>query len=115
MAYKSKDIAVVLRGDGRWKHVGRHVHMTGRPETASEYLASLVGAMLSAIKRQMISDGAIRVGELHIVGLVPDEGDCATELEGTLGSDATWTDPRLLDHGRRKEMNEKTRCVRSCR
>ena len=39
--------------------------MTGKSETACEYLASLVVAMLSAIKRQMISDGAIRVGEMH--------------------------------------------------
>ena len=34
--------------------------MTGRSETACEYSASLVVAMLSAIKRQMISDGASR-------------------------------------------------------
>ena len=61
----SKDIAEVLRGDGRWKRDRRHVHMTGKSETAREYLASLVVAMLSAIKSQMISDGAIRVGELH--------------------------------------------------
>ena len=49
--------------------------MTGKSETASEYPASLVVAMLSAIKRQTISDGAIRVGELHFAGPVPDEGD----------------------------------------
>ena len=58
----SKEIAEVPRGDGRWKRDRRHVHMTGKSETASEYLASLVVAMFSAIKRQMISDGAIRVG-----------------------------------------------------
>ena len=54
-------MAEVLRGDGRWKRDKRHVHMTGKSETACEYPASLVVAMLSAIKRQMISDGAIRV------------------------------------------------------
>ena len=78
----SKEIAEVLRGDGRWKRDRRHVHMTGKSETACEYLASLVVALLSAIKRQIISDGAIRVGELHFAGPVPDEGDCPTELEG---------------------------------
>ena len=56
----SKEIAEVLRGDGRWKHDKRLVHMTGKPETVSEYPASLVVAMFRAIKRQMISDGAIR-------------------------------------------------------
>ena len=54
----SKETADVLRGDGRWKHDRRRVHMTGKSEAASEYPASLVVAMLSAIKRQMISDGA---------------------------------------------------------
>ena len=38
--------------------------MTGKSETARECPASLVVAMSSAIKRQMFSDGAIRVGEL---------------------------------------------------
>ena len=78
----SKEIAEVLR-------VRRHVHMTGKSETASEYSASLVVAMLSAIKRQMISDGAIRVGELHFAGLVPDEGAHTTELEGKWRVDDT--------------------------
>ena len=78
----SKEIAEVLRGDGRWKRDRRHVHMTGKSETACEYPASHVVAMLSAIKRQMISDGAIRVGELHFAGPVPDECGCPTELEG---------------------------------
>ena len=71
----SKEIAEVPRGDGRCKRDRRHVHMTGKSETASEYPAPLVVAMLSAIKRQMISDGAIRVGELHFAGPVLDEGD----------------------------------------
>ena len=74
----SKAIAEVLRGDGRWKCDRRHVHMTGKPETVSEYPASLVVAMLKAIKRQMFSDGAIRVEELHFAGLVSDEGDYPT-------------------------------------
>ena len=78
----SKEIAAILRGDGRWKCDRTHVHMTGKSETTCEYPASLVVAMLSAIKRQMISDGAIRVGELHFAGPVPDEGGCPTELEG---------------------------------
>ena len=80
----SKEIAEVLRGDGRWKRDRRHVHLTGKSETACEYPASLVSA---ESKRQMISDGAIRVGELHFAGPVPDEGDCPTELEGKWGVD----------------------------
>ena len=59
----SEEIAEVLRGDGRWKRDKRFVHMTGKSETVSEYPASLVVAMLKAIKRQMISDGAIRIGD----------------------------------------------------
>ena len=55
--------------------------MTGKSETVSEYPASRVVAMLKAIKRQMISDGAIRLGEMHFAGPVPDEGDNPTELE----------------------------------
>ena len=78
----SKEIAEVLRGDGRWKRDRRFVHMTGKSETACEYPASLVVAMLSAIKRQMISDGAIKIGEMDFAGPVPDEGGCSTELEG---------------------------------
>ena len=64
----SKEIAEVLRGDGRWKRDRRDFHMTGKSETACQYLASLVVATLSAVKRQMISDGAIRVGDLHFAG-----------------------------------------------
>ena len=41
----------------------------------SEYPASLVVAMFKAIKRQMISDGVIRIEEMHFAGSVPDEGD----------------------------------------
>ena len=100
----SKEIDEVLRGDGRWKRDRRHVHMTGKSETASEYPASLVVAMLSAIKRQMVSDGAIRVGELHFAGPVPDEGDYTTELEKKWEVDGTWIDPKLLSDGRKEEM-----------
>ena len=97
----SKEIAEVLRGDGRWKRDKRFVHMTGKSETVSEYSASLVVALLKAIRRQMISDGAMRIGETHPV---PDEGDNPTELEGTWRVDGTWIDPKLLIAGRREEM-----------
>ena len=78
----SKEIAEVHRGDGRCKRDKRFVHMTGKPERVSEYLASLVVAILTAITRKMISDGAIRIGEMLFAGPVPDEGDNPTELEG---------------------------------
>ena len=100
----SKEIAEVLRGEGRWKRDKRFVHMTGKPETVSEYPASLVVAMLSAIKRQMSSDGVIRFGEMHFAGPVPEEGDCPTELEGQWGVDGMWIDPKLLIAGRKEEM-----------
>ena len=61
----------------------RRCGKTWKRQTASEYLASLVVAMLSAIRRQVISDGPIRVGELHFARPVPDEGDYPTELERT--------------------------------
>ena len=44
----------------------------------------------------MISDGAIRVEELHFAGPVQDEGDNSTILEGKWGVDGTWIDPKLL-------------------
>ena len=78
----STEIADVLRGDGRWNRDERFVHMTGKSQTVSEYPASLVVAMLKAIKRQMISDGMIRFDEMHFAGPVQDEGDNPTELEG---------------------------------
>ena len=78
--------------------------MTGKPETVSEYPASLVVAMLKAIKRQMISDGVIRIEEMHFAGPVPDEGDNSTELEGKRRVDGTWIDPKLLISGRKEEM-----------
>ena len=81
----SKEIAEVLRGDGRWKRDKRCVHVTGKSETVSEYPASLAVAMLKAIKRQMISDGVIRIEEMHLAGPVPDEGYNPTELEGKWG------------------------------
>ena len=82
--------------------------MTGKSETVSECPASLVVAMLSAIKRQMISDGAIRVGELHFAGPVPDEGECSTELEGNW-VDGIWIDPKLLIAGRKEKMKYMTK------
>ena len=100
----SKEIAEVVRGDGLWKGDRRHIHMTGKSETVSEYPASLVVAMLKAIKRQMISDGAIRIGEIHFAGPVPDEGDNPTELEGKWGVDGTCIDPKLLIAGRKEEV-----------
>ena len=100
----SKEIAEVLRGDGRWKRDKRFVHMTGKSETVSGYPASLVVAMLKAIKRQMISDGVIRVEEMHFASPVPDEGDSPTELQGKWGVDGTWIDPKLLIAGRKEEM-----------
>ena len=102
----SKEIAEVLRGDGRRKRDKRYlfIHMTGKSETVSEYPASLVVAMLKATKRQMISDGVIRIEEMHFSGPVPDEGDSPTELEGKWGVDGTWIDPKLLIAGRKEEM-----------
>ena len=76
----------------------------GKSETACENPASLVVAMLSAIKRQMISDGPVKVGEFQFAGPVPDEGDYTTELEGKWGVDGTWIDPKLLIAGRKEEM-----------
>ena len=64
--------------------------MTGKSETACEYPASLVVAMLSAIKRQMISDGAIRIGELHFAGPVPDEGDHAPQSSKANGESTAY-------------------------
>ena len=60
--------------------------------------------MLKAIKRQMISDGAIRIGEMHFASPVPDEGDDPAELEGKWGLDGTWIDPKLLIARRKEEM-----------
>ena len=113
----SKEIAELLRGDGRWKRDKRLVHMTGKPETVSEYPASLVVAMLSAINCQMISDGAIRIGEMYFAGPVSNEGDCPAELEGKWGVDGMWIDPKLLIAGRKDEMEYMMNIgsVRSCR
>ena len=52
----------------------------------------------------MLSDGAIRVGELHFACPVPDKGDCPAELEGKWRVDGTWIDPKLLIAGRKEEM-----------
>ena len=55
----------------------------------SEYLASLVVTKLSAIKRQMISDGGIRMKEQHVVGGAPQS---LKELEESTarGSVGRW-------------------------
>ena len=79
--------------------------MTGKSETVSEYPASLVVAMLKAIKRQMISDGVIRIEEMNFAGPVPDEGDNPKELEGKWGVDGTWIDPKLLIAGRKRKWS----------
>ena len=52
----------------------------------------------------MISDGAIRGGELHSAGPVPDESGCSIELRGQLSVDGTWIDQKLLMEGRKEEM-----------
>ena len=52
---RSKKIAYLPRGDGRWKHDRRHIHMIEKSDAVSEYLVSFGVAMLSAIKLQMIS------------------------------------------------------------
>ena len=79
----------MLRGDGRWKHEHRHVHLIGgrTAAAAAEYPVALVVAVLKALKRQMIKDKAIRPEELAFAGHVPDEGDYAQELAGTWGVD----------------------------
>ena len=80
----SKEIAEVLRGDGRWKRDKRFVHMTGKPETVSQYPASLVVAMLRAIKRQMISDGAPRVRRTEEQTAQIENSEKLTSAESTL-------------------------------
>ena len=52
----------------------------------------------------MISDGVIRIEEMHFAGPVPEEGDNPKELEGKWGVDGTWIDPKLLIAGRKEEM-----------
>ena len=100
----SKVIAEKLRGHGRWKRHKRICSHDKKPETVSEYPASLVVAMMKAIKRQKISDGVIRIEEMHFAGPIPDEGDNPTELEGKWGVDGIWIDPKLLIAGRKEEM-----------
>ena len=91
--------------------------MTGKSETASEYPTSRVVAMLSSIKRQMISDGAIRVEELHFAGPVPDEGDYPHRARREMENRRHMDLPEFVD-GRRERRNgvhEEDRCSRSCR
>ena len=101
----SKDDADVPRGDGRGKHDRRYVFMTVKPEATSEYPTSLVVVMLSTIKRQMISDGVIEVGEVHFAGPVPDEVDYPAEHGGTWRIDHMRIDPRLLADGRKRKWS----------
>ena len=59
-------------------------------------------AMLKAIKRQMISDGVIRVEEMYFAGCrmkvtIPQS------LKAN-GVDGTWIDPKLLIAGRKEDM-----------
>ena len=67
--------------------------MTAKSEAASEYPARFEGALLSAIKLQMIPDAAItRPGDDH------------TELEGTWEIDVAWIDPKRLGSRRQEEI-----------
>ena len=101
----SGEIAGVIRGDGRWKRDKRFVHMTGKSETVSEYPASFVVAILKVIKRQMISDGVIRIDKKkHFAGPVLSEGNNPKKLGRKRGVDGTWIDPKLLIAGRKDEM-----------
>ena len=75
---RSKKIDDVLRGDGRWKRDKRFVHMTGKSEAVSEYPASRVVVMLSAIKRQMIAWCDESRGTALCASPEPDEGDYPT-------------------------------------
>ena len=65
----------------------------------------------------MISDGVIRVEEMHFAGPVPDEGDSPTELEGKWGVDGTWIDPKAVDckTERGNGVHDESGSVRSCR
>ena len=74
----SKDKIEFMRKRTRWITSSKEIAEVLR----GEYPASLVVAMLKAIIHQMISDGAIRIGDMHFAGPVPDEGDNPTELEG---------------------------------
>ena len=103
--------------------------LTGKSEIACEYPVSLVVAMVSAIKRQTISDGAIRIGEMHFAGPVPDEGDCPwsskaneestmkeiapIELEGKWRVDGILIDTEVVDRGTeiRNGIHEEDGCV----
>ena len=83
---KDKTEFEVLRGDGRSESDRRFVHMTGKSETVSEYPPSLVLAMFSAIKRQMISNGAISIGEMHFVKAtilqnLKENGECRRHMD----------------------------------
>ena len=86
------------------KVTGELVHRQENQKQCPSILHHIMVAMLSAIKSQMISDGANSVGDLHFAGPVPDEGDYPAELEGKWRVDSTWIDPKLLSEGRKEEM-----------
>ena len=96
----------MLRGGSRQKHEHRHVQRIGRSgaETAAVYPASLVATVTPAIKRKMVSDGAVKVEEMAHSGPVPDEGDHSTEVEWTWSVDRQWIDTKLLEAGREEEI-----------
>ena len=78
--------------------------MTGKSGTVSSNPASLVVAMVSAIKT---SDDFRRCDQNWrnaFCRSVPDEADYPTELEGKWRVDGTWIDPKLLREGRKEEL-----------
>ena len=79
--------------------------MTGKSETV---------AMLKAIKRQMISDGVIRIEEMHFGWM---KVTIPQSLKANWRVDGTWIDPKLLIAGRKEEMEYivKNGSVRGCR
>ena len=74
-----KQIANVLRGDGRRNHDTWRVRVAGKLKAASGCLVPFIVAILSASQPQ--ND----LGRLdHFVGPVQDEGDYSASLEGVL-------------------------------
>ena len=64
----------------------------------------------------MISDGAIRIGEMHFAGPVPDEGDNPIELEGKWESTARGLIQSSYCRTERGDgVHDENGSVRSCR
>ena len=61
-------------------------------------------ATLSAIKRQVILDGAIKSGNWTLEVQVPDAGDYRTKIERRCNIDGTRIEPKLCDDGRTEDM-----------